>query len=872
MRKDGNPEKPANPAAGFGQKESLSFSLKDENVPANDDLFHTNGHSGNDLFATDNIEGNYRLFSPDAKTDFRRFFAKSPVAQLVTDYSGAILKINDAARELFGIPSKFPAKDLLANYLPAKDRCAFLLFLTHLENRPSPVEWNGTTEKTRKLIRIKGQPEEKNRCLYLTAVDITTEAKNRKQFKHRIDQLEKERHFYQLAIERSDIGLWKATVARDTPMDTLRFHFSDKSGDLFGFVTFADIPFSGFMNTIHPESAEKIRTALNSAINGKTGFDIEIRVNKPNGDFAWINWKCCLIEEDDTGKIRLEGIAADITSYKTTEKALAIASNLFENNRDGIFIADQDRRITVVNRQFSRMTGLTQEKIMGNKPWYLQADIADSTCYSQLCDVIACTDHEEMAAFEKNRQEKIEPTHLTVKIVRDMDDRIISYIGTLLDISQNEFLEDHTRYMIEHDFLTGLPNRILLLDRLGQTLIAAERNRRRAAVMFLDLDRFKHINDTLGHAMGDRLLQQVAFRLTKCVRKNDTVSRQGGDEFVILLNDIGNADDVALVANNIMHALSQNYQIENYEMSITPSIGIALYPEDGKDIDTLLKNADTAMYHAKEGGRNAYQFFNAQMNLHLVERTRLENDLKAALQNGGFFLEYQPIVDTQSGHMTGVEAFLRWNHPEFGILTPPRFLGVAEDTGLIGPIGEWVIRTACKQAGEWRDQGFPKTVSINLSSIQLKQKNLLSTIRNALKENGLAPDFLELQITEGSIMENVKTVSDLLHELRAMGIRIVLDNFGNGCSSISHLKKAPIGKIKIDPVFIHALGTGSEDADVAGAIVAMAKNLRLKVSAGGVETDLQALRLKEIGCDEYQGYLVSPSLSAGEISPFLEAS
>lgn len=512
------------------------------------------------------------------------------------------------------------------------------------------------------------------------------------------------------------------------------------------------------------------------------------------------------------------------------------------------------------------MTGLSQEQIMGNHQWYLQPGISDSSCYSQLCDVIICTDHEEMATFEKNREQRIEPTYLTIKIVRDMDEKIISYIGVLLDISQNDFLEDHTRYMIEHDFLTGLPNRILLLDRLGQTLIAAERNHRRAAVMFLDLDKFKHINDTLGHAIGDRLLQQVAQRLTQCVRKNDTVSRQGGDEFVILLSDIGEADDAAMVANNIMHTLSQNYQIENYEMSITSSIGIALFPEDGKEIDTLLKNADTAMYHAKENGRNAYQFFNAEMNLHLIERSQLEEDLKTALKNGDFFLEYQPIIDMHNQHMTGVEAFLRWNHPQFGILMPSRFLSIAENTGLIGPIGEWVINTACKQAKKWKDQGFSKTVSVNLSSIQLKQKDLLGTIKNALEENDLTPDFLELQITEGSITENIRTVIDLLNELRNMGVKIALDNFGNGCSSISHLKRVPIEKIKIDPSFIRALGTQSSDADVAGAIIAMAKNLNLKVSAGGVETTDQANRLKEIGCDEYQGYVISPTLPAKEIN------
>ncbi len=871
MHRVANSEKPVNRASRSGKNGKAAFQQASPNAPIRDGLFHEPVHSDNDLFSADSTDDN-ELFSGHSRTDYRRIFQKNPLSQIVINASGDVVQANEAAIRLLAHSGSSLNSHALTGFLKSEDRPAFILFLAALKNSSSPLTFDGKTDKTGQAIRITGQSDEQQRHSYLVLENVGNETIKQKVLNDtltgQIEQLQNDKQFYQLAIERSDIGLWKATVVKEAPVKTLHFHFSEKSGDIFGFVTFADISFTSFIESVHPDSVDKILIAFNSAVNSKNGFDIEIRVNKPNGDFTWVNWKCYRIEENADGKIELEGTALDITSHKTTEKALAIASNLFENNRDGIFIADQDGRITVVNHQFTRMTGLSQEKIMGNPPWYLQPDICDGTCYHQLCDVIVCADHAEMAAFEKNRREKTEPTHLTMKIVRDMDNRIISYIGVLLDISQNDFLEDHTRYMIEHDFLTGLPNRILLLDRLGQTLIAAERNQRRAAVMFLDLDKFKHINDTLGHAIGDRLLQQVAMRLTQCVRKNDTVSRQGGDEFVILLNDIGNVDDASIVANNIMHTLSQNYQIENYEMSITPSIGIALFPEDGKDIDTLLKNADTAMYHAKENGRNAYQFFNAEMNRHLLERTRLENDLKLALQNGDFFLEYQPIVETKSERMTGVEALLRWNHPQLGILTPSRFLTVAEESGLIGPIGEWVIKTACKQAAAWRDQGFPKTVSINLSSIQLKQKNLLATIDKALRKNRLTPDFLELQITENSIMENIKTVTDLLHQLRNMGIRLVLDNFGNGCSSISHLKKAPIEKIKIDPVFIHALGTGSEDADVAGAIVALAKNLRLKVSAGGVETGLQAERLKEIGCDEYQGYLVSPSLPAREVSHF----
>lgn len=864
MQNDGNPEKRTKNSRESRQQENESTADKIQGIEKPDELFQIDTDPDNNLFVSTGETDH--LFSGNNRTDYRRLFEKVPAAMLVLDKSGKIIKANYAAARLLGHTPVRLEQTYFADYLKKADRDSFRTATKKLKNARNHSVWEGQTEKTQRIFRMRSFSDEKNQNLLLSLEDVTDEKEKRGRQEARALQLQEDSRLYRMAVERSEIGLWKASLSKKEPLESLLFHFSDKGGDIFGFVSFADIGFNQFFDIVHPDSIEKIRGALRSAINSKIGFDIEIRINKPNGDFAWVNWKCFLIEETPGNVILLEGIALDITSHKTTEKALAIASNLFENNRDGIFIADQTGRITVVNYQFTRMTGLSQEQIMGNKQWYLQPGISDSSCYSQLCDVIICSDHEEMAKFEKNRQQRIEPMYLTIKIVRDLDEKIISYIGVLLDISQNDFLEDHTRYMIEHDFLTGLPNRILLLDRLGQTLMAAERNHRRAAVMFLDLDKFKHINDTLGHAIGDRLLQQVAQRLTQCVRKNDTVSRQGGDEFVILLSDIGEADDAAMVANNIMHTLSQNYQIENYEMSITPSIGIALFPEDGKDIDTLLKNADTAMYHAKENGRNAYQFFNADMNLHLIERSQLEEDLKTALKNGDFFLEYQPIIDMHTQHMTGVEAFLRWNHPQFGILMPSRFLGIAENTGLIGPIGEWVINTACKQAKKWKDQGFSKTVSLNLSSIQLKQKDLLGTIKNALEENGLSPDVLELQITEGSITENIRTVIDLLNELRNMGVKIALDNFGNGCSSISHLRRVPIEKIKIDPAFIHALGTQSSDADVAGAIIAMAKNLNLKVSAGGVETTDQATLLKEIGCDEYQGYLVSPTLPAKEIS------
>ncbi|CAB1367823.1 sensor domain-containing protein [Denitratisoma oestradiolicum] len=425
--------------------------------------------------------------------------------------------------------------------------------------------------------------------------------------------------------------------------------------------------------------------------------------------------------------------------------------------------------------------------------------------------------------------------------------------------------EQRIWHLAHHDALTGLPNRALLHDRLGQALAQAERKGRRAAVLFLDLDRFKSINDSLGHAVGDELLKQVAQRLGGAVRSVDTVSRLGGDEFVVVLNDMICVDDVVLVAEKIIAALGPPVRVDAHDLRVTPSIGISIYPDDGSDAMQLMKNADTAMYHAKSLGRNNFQFFTASMNDEAIRFFNLENRLRAALDQGELVLHYQPLVDLRQRAVVGMEALVRWNDPEQGMIAPGEFIPVAEETGLILPLGEWVLREAMRQNRVWQEQGYPLLpISVNLSPRQFRQRGLVETIRAILAETGQPARLLELEITEGALMQEVGETLSKLEELAAMGVRLTIDDFGTGYSSLSYLKRFPVHKLKVDQSFTRDLCEDREDAAIAAAIIGLAHSLELDILAEGVETAEQLSMLMGYGCHKFQGYYFSRPLAPSQ--------
>ena len=478
-------------------------------------------------------------------------------------------------------------------------------------------------------------------------------------------------------------------------------------------------------------------------------------------------------------------VIRDISARRAAQQTLLMAAQVFDRSRDAILIIDSAHRVLAVNQAFTDITGFTPAEVIGKEVPNLQNGPHEPGFYQQIWDYVEENDHWEGEIFAQRASQQVFPVHVALTAIRDGEGDIASYIVILTDITTRRRAEEHTRHLAEHDFLTDLPNRVLFLDRLNQALATARRRRTRVALMFVDLDRFKQVNDSLGHQAGDAVLKELAVRMSRCVRSVDTVSRHGGDEFVILLADIRGADQAAHVAATVMHAVARPIALDRAqshpdgqglggsEVSISASIGIAMFPGDGDDPETLLKHADIAMYHAKQAGRNALQFFSSEMNAHVLERVEMENRLRHAIELHEFELEYQPEIEIASGRTVGVEALLRWRDPQRGLLQPEQFIPVAEASGLIVPIGEWVLQEACRQAQAWHQQGLPLVVAVNLSRAQFLSNKLVEFVDAALARSGLAPRFLDLEITEAIFMDPDPATAG--HHRRPAGARGAAD-------------------------------------------------------------------------------------------------
>jgi diguanylate cyclase (GGDEF)-like protein/PAS domain S-box-containing protein len=454
--------------------------------------------------------------------------------------------------------------------------------------------------------------------------------------------------------------------------------------------------------------------------------------------------------------------------------------------------------------------------------------------------------------------------------IHDRFGRVTGAVMVFHDVSAARATTLTMSYLAQHDSLTNLPNRLLLNDRLTEALSLAHRYQRQLAVLFLDVDRFKHINDSLGHMIGDRLLQSIAQRLLACVRVSDTVSRQGGDEFVILLSEVAHAWDATVCADKILSALRSPHCIDQHEVHITASIGIVTYPDDGSDADTLMKHADFAMYHAKETGRDNRQFFKRDLNIRALERQSLENGLRHALQREELLLHYQPKLNLRTGAIVGVEALIRWNHPEFGPVPPADFIPIAEESGLIVPIGRWVLAEACHQAQAWQDIGLtPLRIAINISAVELRAGDFVGFISQIIAATGLEPRFLELELTETFLMQDSNSTSAVLHALKEIGLHLALDDFGTGYSSLNHLKRFPIDTLKIDRSFVHGIADNSDDASIVAAVISMGSHLHMRVIAEGVETQEQLAFLQDHECPFGQGHYFSRPVAARECTQLL---
>ena len=544
----------------------------------------------------------------------------------------------------------------------------------------------------------------------------------------------------------------------------------------------------------------------------------------------------------------------DLTRTRETEEELRLAASVFEGSQEGILVTDGDLQVLRVNQAFCNLTGYGEEEVRGERLQSLLAAEHDPAGFSRhLEQAVAAAESWEGELWYRCKNGSTFPAWEHLTAVKDQQGRIQRYIGIFTDISEKKRSESRIDRLAHYDPLTDLPNRVLLQDRLGHALERCKRQDTRLALLFIDLDRFKNINDSLGHAVGDRLLQVVAQRLANAVREQDTLARLGGDEFLVLLEELDDLQGAAVVARKILAVFDDTIRLGGREVYVGASIGISAFPTDGDTAETLVKNADNAMYRAKEAGRNTFQYYTPELTALSLERLEMETGLRRALARGELELHYQAQAAVD-GTLEGAEALLRWHHPEHGMVPPDRFIPLAEETGLIEPIGRWVLEAACAEAVHWP---APLRVAVNLSGYQVLYGEIAATVRRVLEETGLEPDRLELEITEGFVLSHAEQGIAALHELRELGVSLAVDDFGTGYSSLSYLKRLPIHRLKIDRSFVRDLPDDPDDAAITTTIILMARNLGLKVIAEGVETPDQLAFLREQECEAYQGFYLS---------------
>ena len=675
-------------------------------------------------------------------------------------------------------------------------------------------------------------------------------------------ELQQNEERMRMAMEGAKIGVWDLNVTEDEHV------WSNTCKALLGVPPDSPANFQVFINAIHPDDRQTVRAEVDRAIREREGYVAEFRVVWPDESVHWRRSSGRAFFNDTGNVTRMSGITMDIDERKHADERLQLQAAALEAAANAIVITDSHGAILWVNPAFTTMTGYSKEEVLGKNSHMLKSGKHPESYYANLWATISSGKVWQGEIVNRRKDGTTYTEEMSITPVNQCGGNAeTKYVAIKQDITERKAAEERVQFLAYYDALTELPNRTLLRDRLAKAVAGARRRKDKVALLFLDLDRFKNVNDSLGHSVADLLLQEVAERLKRFGRELDTVARLGGDEFLVVLNGIKDVPDAAVAADRLIKSMSAGFVIQGHPITVTCSVGISIFPEHGADGETLIKNADAAMYCAKEKGRNNFQFFSEDMNAQVVERLALESSLRLALDKKELFLMYQPQMDIATGRIIGLEALARWQHPVLGLVPPHKFIRVAENTGLIRPIGEWVLRTACSQARKWQDDGLTAvSVAVNVSPVQFRQEDFCELIRRVLKETGLAPQHLELELTESLLLANADVMLSVIEELNAMGLTLAIDDFGTGYSNFGYLKQFRVSKLKIDRSFVRDVAVNPHDAAITTAIISMARSLNLKVIAEGVENEAQMSFLRAHQCDEIQGYYFSKPLAVDKVA------
>ncbi len=681
------------------------------------------------------------------------------------------------------------------------------------------------------------------------------------------DALRASEERFELAMRGANDGLWDWDVAAGT------IYFSPRWKSMLGYAPeeIGD-SYAEWERLLHPADREAAVAGVHDALIGRTeALCIESRMKSRDGGWKDILSRGFALRAEDGRALRMVGTHVDVTDRRRAEAELRRAAAVFTNTQEGVIITDPAGRMIDANPAFTTITGWTKEEFLGRGMRDLRSGRHDAAFYTEMWNTIEHVGYWQGEIWNKRRDGEIFPEWLTISTVRDEAGRVINYLGTFIDIGKLKQSEARLVHLAHHDPLTDLPNRVLLLEQIDRAIEAASGNGTIGAVLFLDLDRFKNVNDSLGHAAGDELLWLVSLRLRDHLPAGALLARLGGDEFVALIHDIGERETAADLARTLIDQLDRPFTLtEGQELFISTSIGISLFPADGAVANELIQHADAALYEAKAGGRSTHRFYVEELTTTASIRLETEAGLRRALERDEFVLHYQPLVTTADGRIRGVEALLRWRDPVRGLIPPDQFIPIAEETGLIISIGEWVLHQACRQMREWLDAGLPlETIAVNLSPREFQRTDILRRITGALSETGIPAHCLELEITESALMDLGPNAENRLAALKALGVRLAIDDFGTGWSSLAYLRRLPIDKLKIDRSFVHDMPEDSTSVEITAAIVSLARNLKLEVLAEGVETQAQFDELVRLGCDLVQGYFFARPLPAEDIPAIL---